>query len=246
LKKLEEDGFIRKRLEADITHQSVAAAVNLDEYGVFALSAVNVNHGDIMGTEIANNNIGYEDTGMLDVGEMALGLSYARRFTDRFGLGVTAKYCSQDLDAMTSNVMAFDIGTIYNTGWNNVKIAMSIQHFSKEVKYITENFELPLTYRVGISADMLGLVGKSSQMHQWTLAFEGVNPRDYTERVHLGTEYWFNGFIALRGGYKFNYDEESISLGAGIRYSGIEVSYAYSDFGDILGSINRFSAHVNF
>jgi len=231
---------------ADIKHQAFSAAINLGKLGVFGLNGVMMDHGDIMGTAIANNNIGYEDTGNLDVAEMAIGLSYARRFTDRFGLGGTIKYCRQDLDAMESSVVAFDIGTIYNTGWHDVKVAMSIQHFSKEIRYIDEDFVLPLTYRIGVSANLLSLMGKTSEKHDWTIAFEGVNPRDYTERFHLGTEYWFDGLVALRGGYKFNYDEEGITFGAGVKMMGVEIGYAYADFGDILGTINRVSAQLSF
>lgn len=231
---------------ADINVQAVSAVRNFGAYGIVGLSVLNTDNGDIEGTAIANNNIGYEDTGMLDVAEYALGLTYARRFSDRFGFGITAKYCVQDLVARSSNVMAFDVGTIYDSRWNGVKIAMSIQHFAKEVKYIDENFESPLTFRVGVCADVLAMAGMASEVHGFTMAIEGVNPRDYSERIHLGGEYWFNNMIALRGGYKFNYDEESFCLGAGFKLFGAEFGYSYSDFGDIFDSINRFSAFVNF
>ena len=231
---------------ADIQHQAIAAVANMGAYGVFAVSAINMDYGDVKGTKISNIDIGYEDTGNLNVGEYAIGLSYGRRFTDKFGLGITVKFCNQNLDVRSSSVLAFDLGTIYNTGWKNVKIGMSFQHFSKEIKYIAENFVLPLTFRVGISADLLDFAGISSDMHNLNFAVEGVNPRDYSERVHVGAEYWFNQLIALRGGYKFNYDEESFSFGAGIRFMGIEVGYAYSDFGAVLGTVNRVSAQVSF
>ncbi|MDZ7724423.1 MAG: PorV/PorQ family protein [candidate division KSB1 bacterium] len=226
--------------------QAVSAAFNLGSYGFLGINAVNLDNGDIKGTRISNSNLGYEDTGNLNVTEMAIGLTYAQRFTNSFGAGITVKYCEQDLIAEKSSVLAFDIGTLYNTGWNAVKVAVSVQHFSKEIKYIDENFVLPLTFRVGFSGDVLQMVNVDSEQHKLMLALEGVNPRDYSERVHIGSEYVYNDFLAIRGGYKFNYDVESFSLGVGFRHKGFQFDYSYSEFGSILGMVDRFSLVVDF
>jgi hypothetical protein len=231
---------------ADIKHQAFSAAMDLGEYGVVGLNAVNVDYGNIQGTSISNSLLGYDDTGNLDVTEMAIGLSYAKRFSDKFGVGITVKYCTQDLIAKKSSIVAFDIGTNYNTGWNDLKVAVSIQNFSTEIKYLDENFVLPLTYRVGFSVDALGLASIDSEKHKLILAIEGVNPRDYSERVHIGSEYVFDNLFAIRAGYKFNYDSESISFGAGIKINGAQLDYAFSSFGSILGNVNRISILFNF
>lgn len=231
---------------ADIKHQAFSAAVNLGDYGVIGLNAVNMDYGNIQGTVISNSLLGYDDIGNLNVAELAVGLTYAKRFSDKFGVGVTIKYCSQDLIAKKSSLFAFDVGTNYNTGWNDLKVAVSIQNFSTATKYIDENFVLPLTYRVGFSVDALGLANINSDLHKLTVAIEGVNPRDYSERVHLGCEYGFQDMFFIRAGYKFNYDVESFSFGAGVKYSGARIDYAYSDFGSILGNVNRVSIAFNF
>ncbi len=230
---------------ADIQQLALSLVVSLGKFGYIGISALNMDNGEIKGTAISNNNVGYEDTGLLKPAEYAIGLTYARRFTDKFGFGITAKYCEQDLIDTSSNIMAFDVGTIYHTGWNNVRIGMSIQHFSKEIRYLYEYFELPLTFRIGISGDVLGLAGIGSDVHQLTFACEGVNPRDYSERVHLGLEYWFRHLVALRYGYKFNYDEESYSFGAAVKIKSAEIGYAYSSFG-IFNPVSRFSINMNF
>ncbi len=230
---------------ADMSHQSLAFVADLGVYGHIGVSALNMDNGEIQGTEISNEKIGYVDTELLEPTEIAVGITYGRRFTDKLGLGVTVKYCSQDLIDTSSSVVAWDIGTLYHTGWKNVKIGMSIQHFSKEIEYIDEHFELPLVFRVGISGDLLALSGIESSVHQLTFAFEGVNPRDFSERFHLGFEYLFSQLIAVRGGYKFNYDYESLSLGAAIKFKGAELGYAYSSFGAIFNSVSRFSINLN-
>jgi hypothetical protein len=231
---------------ADLSQQVIAAGINLGPYGNVGISFLNMDYGDIQGTVISNSILGYDDLGNLNVTEMAMGLTYARRFSDNFGVGLTTKFCRQDLIERQSSVWAFDVGTIYDTHWNGVKIGVAIQHFSKSLKYIDENFELPLTFRVGFSADLLALTNIATSEHNLNFAFEGVNPRDYSERFHLGFEYWYDGMIALRSGYKFNYDIESFSLGIGFRFRMLQLDYSYSDVGALLGSVNRFSLNAQF
>ncbi len=231
---------------ADIKNEAFSAAMDFGGIGVFGISAVNMDYGVIQGTEISNSLLGYDDTGNLKVAEFAVGLSYAKRFSDKFGAGLTIKYCSQNLVARSSSVMAFDIGTNYNTEWNDLKIAVSIQNFAKEIRYVDEYFVLPLTYRVGFSVNALGLLNVPSNQQKLTLAVEGVNPRDYSERIHLGGEYTYNDMFTLRAGYKINYDVESISFGVGFKYSSAQIDYAYSDIGSNLGNVNRVSLLFNF
>ena len=231
---------------AGMQQQTISAVMNLGDYGYVGLNAQNFDYGDIKGTKISNSDLGYEDTGNLDVTELAVGFTYGRRFTEKFGVGLTAKYCHQDLVARNSSVWAFDVGTIYSTGWHDLKIAVSIQHFGKSIRYIDEYFELPLTFRVGLAGDLLSMLNFEDQRHQLTLAVEGVNPRDFNERVHFGAEYWYNQMFAIRSGYKVNYDVEGLSIGLGIRYMGFEVDYSYSDFGNLLEAVNRFTLIANF
>ncbi len=61
-------------------------------------------------------------------------------------------------------------------------------------------------------------------------------------------EYEFAGTFALRGGYKFNYDFDGITLGAGIKHNlegvGLSVDYSYGSMGTYLGNVQRLSLGV--
>ncbi len=232
---------------ADIQKTAAAYARNLGQLGHVAFSAVFMDYNTIEGTEIDPfNPMGYRDIGNIGLQEYAIGLTYGRRFTDRFGFAITAKYCSQNLQVKNSDVIAFDVGTIYDLRWHGIKIGMSIQHFARNMKYVEETYRLPLTFHIGAVVDVLSLTGISSNISDWNFFIEGNNPIDYSERLHLGTEYWYRKMVALRCGYKFNYDEEGVAFGGGIRYDGLDVSYSYTDFGRYLGSVSRVSASFNF
>ena len=77
------------------------------------------------------------------------------------------------------------------------------------------------------------------------IAFDIVQPRDYDQQYNVGLEYGFENILFLRGGYKLNYDEESFSIGFGVNYSNYRVDYAYSDFGEYLDSVHRFSFGIS-
>ena len=247
---------------ADIKHDAFAAAAKFGNLGVFGVSCVMMNYGDIYTTTIdldPSNEFGYSGGkrfggDKIGVSEYALGLAYSRSFTDKFTLGGHAKYVYQHLgdnhvvvrgvERIKRNIVdvfAFDFGTLYYTGFKDLRIAMSIQNFSRDLQYEIEAFQLPLNYRVGVAMNLFSLL-KMEESQILTLSVETIHPRDYTERVHIGTEYSFNNILAIRAGYKSNYDEEGFTAGAGLKTdSGLVIDYAYAAFGNAFGSVHRFS-----
>jgi len=234
---------------ADMSKQAVAGALSLQNIGVFGVHAAVMSLGDFEGTVLADNELSYDDTGNLDVGEYVIGITYAKQLTDSFTFGGTVKMANQDLDVKSKSVVGFDIGSIYAPGWNGTRIGMAMRNFSGEFNYVRETMTLPYTFMVGISTDLLQMFGATDGLDGqpvWTLAIEGNKVRDFSERVHIGSEFMLNDLVFLRAGYKFNYDEEGLTFGAGIKYSGINLNYAYRDFGSIFGSTSMLSASFNF
>ena len=81
------------------------------------------------------------------------------------------------------------------------------------------------------------------------LAVDAVNPIDYTARIHTGAELVYMKLLALRGGYQFNHDVESFSLGLGlnIRVGGLDAIFDYAfTRADYFEDVNRFSIQFSF
>jgi hypothetical protein len=191
------------------------------------------------------------------VSEIAIGLTYAQRVSDRFSYGVTAKYVYQDLGKsmtgqITENVkeidntlgeLAFDFGTLFYTGFHDLRIAMSARNFSREVGYHEEKFPLPLTFSFGMGMNVMPLFDIVEDQ-SLTVALDALHPRDYPERINFGLEYWYMEQFAARLGYKFVTDEEGITAGLGFKtaLSGneIRVDYSFNDFG-LFDPVHRFS-----
>jgi len=258
---------------ADIALYSMAAAYTIDKVGVFGVNLISMDYGTLRGTrpwqsgdDPALRDQGYIDLGNFTVNDFALGISYGRSITSQFFVGGNIRYARQDLspninvaiiDAITGNIidnsenivtnLIFDFGTLYYPGFHDLRFGASLRNFSNQSDYFDQRFELPLTLDFGVAMDVFPLfVDSSDPSHsQLTVALDWVHPRDYSERLHFGIEYGFMKMFFLRGGYKFNYDEEGVTGGLGIHLKtggyGLRADYAYSAFGDFFGSVNRLS-----
>lgn len=252
---------------ADITYNTASAAVRTS-YGVFGASLLFADYGGgIIGTIAATNERGYQEYSELGVSNpdpsaMAIGLGYGVAVTDRFSVGGNAKYVLQDLsDAILSlsakemtesnstSTVAFDFGLMYRTGFRSLNLAMSVRNFARELRYVQENFELPLTFNVGVSMNVLDLTSMDPNVHALRFSLEAERPRDFSEQLKAGGEYTFMDMVSVRAGYTYPTDEQSISLGGGLKYDtssvGFSADYAYTAFG-LFGAVHRMGVSLSF
>lgn len=250
----------------DTKHYGTALAYNHPVLGTFGIGIVSMDYGDLYRTEVYDGEDpilrqeGYIETGTFSVVEYAVGVSYARQISSPFFVGGQVRYAKQDLgtvliydelegvevdkDNNISNLV-FDFGTLYYTGWHDLRFGVSFRNFSNQNDYFNQRMELPLTFDFGVAMDVLTLLPAPSRHSQLTVALDAVHPRDAQERLHLGMEYGYHDSLFLRGGYRFNYDEEGLTAGLGVR-TGIDglrlrADYAYSAFGQFFGSVHRVS-----
>jgi len=146
------------------------------------------------------------------------------------------------------DVIAFDFGTLYYTGYKDLRLSMSVRNFSRQGRFIQQRFELPLTMDIGIAMDLMPYFMGDNSGNKLTLAIDALHPRDYSERLHIGAEYALSDLLFLRGGYKLNYDEEGLCAGVGVNKMfgnfGVKFDYAFTDFGEFFGSVHRISWHI--
>ena len=198
-----------------------------------------------------------EGTGeTFDAGSMAIGLSYARRLTDRFSTGVTVKFLHLGLEDEKAESFLFDIGTLYDTGYRGILVGMSIQHAGRSMHFIEQEFPMPVTFKAGVA-----MKPYQTPTSELLTSFEFNHPPDADERINLGGEYVLKQFeprlrLALRGGYRLNRDEESYAFGFGTRFPFVpmglaqrssiaNVDYAYSDMG-VLGGTHKITVGLSF
>jgi len=155
--------------------------------------------------------------------DLAISLSYSRNLTDRFSIGGTGKYISQKIWNESATAFALDIGLLYNTELEGLRLGMNISNFGTEMKLAgkdllrpidvdpskagnnpniagsleTDSWPIPLVFSVGLAYDLLLL-------ENWDITFASdvVIPGNFSTYGNLGTEVTWNKVISLRVGYK--------------------------------------------
>lgn len=251
---------------ADINYNNASVSIRPSDgtYGVFGVTFMQVDYGELEGTRRADNDQGYESTGTFSPGSWVVGFGYAYPVTDRISVGAQVKYANQDLgesvmaaDGSTkSNELgtgAYDFGIQYDTDYRGIQVAMSVRNFSPEVQYEQQSFELPMELSVGISADVLEAAELTApdDQHSFNVMIKGVTPRAFSERMHFGGEYTFMDMFSLRTGYSVpgTDTEEGVNFGAGLQtdISDFELGadYSYTTY-DVFDGVNRIAVNIGF
>lgn len=245
---------------------SASIVYNMENAGSLAASMIVFSTGKMEITTEENPN----GTGrFFDASDLSVGLTYAKFLTDRFNIGVTAKFVHQQIWNESASGVAFDIGTQYQIDFQNMTIAMSMTNFGGDLTFDgpdldvthlknnnyplsrltparlqTDEYPLPLHFQVGIGFDVY--------KYDFVTVRGGIDathPNDNNERVHAGLEFAFYDRLYLRGGYRYNYDDQKFSFGAGanVPFAGsfIAFDYSYSIY-DLLPNVNRVSLIVSF
>lgn len=261
--------FNHTDLYLDIKHDYAAFATNLSDLGTLGLF-VSVLSMDEM---LVRTEERPEGTGeYFDAGALVIGLNYSRFLTENFSIGFNFKYINESIWHMSASGFAIDVGTMYKIQiLNEFRIAASISNFGTKMRLegrdatktissgsngrdlINANleldyFDLPLLFRVGVSADVIR--DESSRL---TLALDAVHPNDHSEYINSGLEYSWNETFFIRAGFNslFEIDsEKGLTLGGGFNYRlldavKIKFDYAYQDFGR-LTNIHYFSIGITF
>ena len=243
---------------ADMNYGGAAVGARVRGIGTFALAVAALDYGDIpeavLGTGSNDPRTGNTFTG----NDFMAGVAYAREFTDRLAIGVGVKYLHENLWNESAHTVAFDVGTNYAVGYRGLRLAMAAQNLGGSVSWRadsltdrTEGYDLPLTFRVGVSAPLVGpdAFVRMDGPHRLVAAVEAINTNDFSERLHLGLEYTFNDLLVLRGGYRVNYAEGNWSVGAGLTPTvgdlRLRLDYAYVGY-EFLSAPHRLSVGFAF
>lgn len=235
---------------ADISLNAMGAGINLDNWGVFGASVIWMDYGELHKTSVAKSleesaKDGYVDEGVFFPSDIAIGLTYSKKISTQFAFGAQIKYLYENYgsnitintsgkESLTNNTFSafcFDFGTLYYPGFKSLAVAMTVQNFSTNLKYEQESFSTPLTFKIGISMNILDFFENESR-NSMLVALDALHPRDYSERLNIGLEYSYLGLFNIRCGYRMNYDIGNFTAGAGVRYSlsnnmGIKFDFSY-------------------
>lgn len=211
---------------ADIDINFVGIGTYIEDFGTLAIAAKIVSIGDMEETTDAFP----DGTGRIYSPTLSvLSLSYSRILTNKVSFGITGKFIHEDVFEVSANGIAFDIGFIYNPGWQGVSVGIAIRNYGPEMRFSGSGFNYPLEGRQGApqsskfdlpSSFNLGVDYDFIQSGKNVAGLSGnFKSNNYSEdNWQGGLEYVYDGKYSLRGGY--NYSEQDtwlygLSAGAG-------------------------------
>ena len=226
---------------ADTRFDYAAFVLPLEDFGTVGVNFTSLNMDDMKVTTVERP----EGTGELfSAGDLAVGVSYAHKLTDRFTIGFNAKFIQQTIWHESASAFAIDVGTIFRTDLiGGLTIGASLTNFGTPMKMSgrdarqfgmidptkpgtnsqipqdieMDSWDLPLLFQIGVSTTPF-----KTDNYRLTVAADALHPNDNYESVNLGGEFAFQDVLFLRGGYNavgLPDREGGLSLGFGLSSS---------------------------
>ena len=155
-------------------------------------------------------------------GDFQFGVAYARQISDRFSMGVHAKFIQETISFSRARALAIDVGTQYSTNFMGFKVGMAITNFGSEMTMRgtdiihkktdiypdlgsnpdvnslleTKSWPLPTAIRIGISWQPLA----QGRAFSLTMNADYFDPRDFRPHYNMGLEATVLNVLFLRAG----------------------------------------------
>jgi len=238
-------------------HQWIGVQIMVTRQDAIGLSVNNLDYGS---RERVTTVAEPDGTGEYwNANDLSMALSYSRNLTDRFSIGGSLKYITQQIWHESSSGMAIDLGLLFITQFNGLRISATMRNFGGELqldgrdllhrididpenegnnetivaRLKTDSWPIPLAFHVGMAMPII-----DQQNLKATIAADAIRPTDNTETLGVGGEVQLFNVLSLRGGYQtlFRTDAQSgLTLGFGIQipnpYASINFDYSYQDYG---------------
>lgn len=202
----------------DLRHDFVAGVFPVGANNRIGFSLSYLSMGDMEQTTVEQP----QGTGLeFSAYDVAMGLGYARQLTDRLALGVQVKYVMESISKSRATAPAFDLGLLYRSQWNNLRIGAAIANFGPDLQLTgddlrqrldphpgaganpddvplfleTEHFSLPIQFQVGASVTPL-----TRESISLTASLDVRDSRDFNQEVRLGGEVLLMNTLFLRAG----------------------------------------------
>ena len=236
---------------ADITLNYVGMTTSVRDLGSLGVGVRILNIGDIaVTTEEFPEGTGATYSPNFFV----VGLTYARRLTDRVAFGATGMYIHEKIMRETASGIAFDLGFQYTTGIEGLEFGIVMKNYGpnmqfdgadleyferptqddpqaikKTMRLVSASFELPSSIQFGTSYELMEM-GENRVILTGNFQSNSFSEDEY----RTGVEYAFGERFFLRGGYVYSDQSDYLygaTFGAGMNLSlgeaSLVVDYSY-------------------
>jgi len=251
---------------AGMKYMYAGGVLHLEGIGSFGLAVTSFSTPEMVVTTVDEpDGIGTR----YDASDLCLGVSYAKKLTDRFSFGASFKYISRRIWHENASAIAMDFGITYQLPVQGLQLGMSILNFGSKLKLEgsdlavlydadptssgnndgtladqhVKEWALPLSFRAGLSYKVF-----QNEYNSFMLAGDYIHPNDNFSSVNVGGEYGFMNYFFARVGYQHIFlddSEQGLTFGAGVKYFPFGVDYSYVKMKN-LGYVQQFSVNILF
>ncbi|MCH7760434.1 PorV/PorQ family protein [candidate division TA06 bacterium] len=194
------------------------------------------------GLELRGENPG-DPIGIFHPHDIFLSFSYARQIGEEASVGVTFKGLHERIYIHSLDTWALDLGLqLQPQEVKGLRLSGVLQNLGPTTQLVEEKMRIPTTVRFG-----------GGYLLPWKLldgklfvAADGVKAILTDFRYNAGIEFDHKSGMQLRFGYKFNYDIETFSAGAGFKVEKARVDYAFVPYSDDFENTHRVSLGFGF
>lgn len=263
--------FTYNKWIADITYNYMAAGINIEGVGTFALIGTMLNSGE-MDVRTVEQPLGTGER--FSVKNFALGLGYGLMLTDRVSVGMQINYITEMIWHSSLTTVGLNFGVQYQLMDKGLTLGASVSNFGARASYDgrdlwlnydldprkygdndqlpaefrTDAFPLPTIFRAGLSYKF-----NFGSDYSVLVAADAIHQNDNSQSISLGAEVSLLEYFTVRGGYRNLFLpnlEGGLVLGGGIKKDiagsyNIRFDYAYADYGR-LTEAHRITVGLGF
>jgi len=179
------------------------------------------------------------DLGAVENYDLLVGASGGIALSGATRLGVTAKVFDSRLAEYKARGFALDLGGQSDIT-SRLTLGVALSNMGTQSAYDQVADPLPTDFSLSgryllVDSDLVSLQTAAQLDRLWST--------DGPITLGLGAEYWYARSLVFRAGWKFGVDVGPLSLGAGFKWQGFSLDYAYNTLGN-LGMTNRFSVSM--
>ncbi|MCP4631518.1 MAG: PorV/PorQ family protein [candidate division Zixibacteria bacterium] len=259
------------QLADDLYFEYLSYVQHLEGIGTMGAAMTFLSYGSQERTDEFQNSLG-----TFASYEFAVAVSYGARVSNDLSLGMNAKYINSHLSDVgagaekgsgVASSFAIDGGMLWDTPVNKLRMGLTINNIGPDISYIDaaqadplpRNLIVSFAYRIVDNPyNKLTIIGEASKQ---LIDLTKFNRDSFTDKMaekieeviaHIGAEYWYGTFLALRTGFVNDKagQQRYYTLGAGLQYQNYRFDFSYipstnEDF-NRLGNTMRFSMTARF
>ena len=250
------------QLANDLYYEFFSMVYPTSEWGTFGVGFTFLSFGSQQRT----GELG-EDLGQFNSYDMAITMSYGTKLMDNLSAGISARYINSHLADVGAGQekgkgvgfsFAVDGGLLYDVN-QRLTLATTVTNIGPEIAYIDADQADPLPSKLALAMaykiiktpfNKLTFVGEASKL------LVDLNDNLSTEIKeiipHVGLEYWYSNYVALRTGYIYDDigSQKYFTLGASLQWTNYRFDLSYvpssNEKYNRMGNTMRFSMNVGF